>query len=234
MNVLQKKNKIRALVFDCEGVLIDTEPFWDASQIEFLAAHNKIYDRDSIKHLLTGRSFREGTAILARMYDLQGTLDELLHQRMQITFASFQREIHMIPGVQAFIEKYAYRIPLGIATAMAPDLFDIVVRHAHFPSYFSAISTLRDTQGKGKPDPSLFLHCASQLAVSPVQCLVIEDAPLGIEAAHNAGMRCAAITTTYAAKHLQQADIIVENFEDLAVWILENEEEEERRMPPAG
>ncbi|WP_027185444.1 HAD family hydrolase [Desulfovibrio inopinatus] len=211
--------KIRALIFDAEGVLIDTEPLWDMSQEAFLQHYGKTYERNRVKSLLTGRSLAEGTAVLAQIYALPGPLDELIRQRQEIVQSCFQTNVTFIPGARAFLARFGRKLPFGIATSMDPDMFLGIAEKLDLLSLFPAISTLHQTQGRGKPAPALFLDCAARLNVAPVDCLVIEDAPLGIEAARRAGMLCAALTTTYEATLLEQADVIVHSFDEFGDWL---------------
>jgi beta-phosphoglucomutase len=79
---------------------------------------------------------------------------------------------------------------------------------------------LIDVEQRSKPNPDLFLHAAGRLEARPENCVVIEDAPHGVEAARRAGMKCIALTTTYDRRKLSQADIVVDTFDqiDLATF----------------
>lgn len=96
---------IEALIFDAEGVVLDSEPAWDEAQREFLRRRGHRYDRDRIKPLLSGRSLAEGTSILKREYGLSGEPAELARERLEIVARLLARRLPFVPGFQAFLER---------------------------------------------------------------------------------------------------------------------------------
>lgn len=212
---------IDTVIFDAEGVVIDTEPIWDKGQVEFLRRRGLVYDRASLKPLLTGTSVVEGVRIMQRQYGFGGDPDTLAAERMDIIEDLLRRETDFIPGFTAFFERVRHTRKTCIATAMAPSLFTLVDATLGLTERFGGrIFTVADVMGKGKPHPDLFLHAMTRLGSEPSRCLVIEDAPLGIEAARRGGMRSVGITTTYPRELLSQADLVVDAFDDIpsTIW----------------
>ncbi len=208
---------IDTIIFDAEGVVVDTEPVWDDGQREFLGRRGIEYDRRTIKPLLTGRSLRDGTVALKQAFDLDGDVDSLATERMEIVRDAF-RDVGFVPGFLEFFERLEGRYKRCIATSMSSDLLAIVDEHLHLLELFDGcVFTLADVENRSKPDPSLFLYAAGRLGSAPADCVVIEDSPVGLESARRAGMTSIGLTTTYEATLLEEADVVVGSFEE--IWI---------------
>ena len=212
---------IDTVIFDAEGVVIDTEPIWDKGQVEFLGRRGLAYDRASLKPLLTGTSVADGVRIMQRLYGFGGDPDVLATERMDIIRELLRRETAFIPGFTPFFERIRPAYKTCIATAMDDALFALVDAKLDLRRRFAGhIFTIKDVGFKAKPHPDIFLHAAARLDAAPARCLVIEDSPLGIEAAHRGGMRAIGITTTYPRDVLAQADMVVGAFDEInpATW----------------
>ncbi len=209
--------KLRAVIFDAEGVVIDTEGLWDESQRMLLARRGIAYERERIKHLLAGRSLLDGAQILREEYRLPESAAEIAVERRNLARELFSQTVGFVPGFQEFFEGVqAAGVPCCIATSMEPGLFAAVDARLKLNEYFGRrIYFTSDVDGRAKPDPALFLFAAQKLNCVPGECLVIEDSPHGVAAANAAGMRCVALTTTFEAKLLGQADWICESFEQI-------------------
>jgi beta-phosphoglucomutase len=207
---------LRAIIFDAEGVVVDTERIWDHGQEEFLKRRGVVYDRARIKPLLTGASVVDGVRALKREYGLQGDDETLARERLDIVRDLFAREVQFIPGFLEFFARVRGAYKTCIATAMAAELLEVVDRRLRLYDLFGGrIYTLADIGFRAKPQPDLFLHAARELAVAPSECLVMEDAPLGIEAVRRAGMRSVGLATTYDAASLADADQVITSFTEI-------------------
>lgn len=207
---------IDTIIFDCEGVIIDSESVWDHGQEEFLRRRGKVYDRARTKHLLTGRTLAEGVLVMQEQYGFGGDPDELARERIEIVQELFATEVQFIPGFPEFYETVRKDYRTCIATAMTRELLTLVDRRLGFSTLFDGhVYTLADVGFRSKPDPALFLYAAEKLGSQPETCLVIEDAPHGIEAARRAGMASIGLATTYEPDKLAGADLVVESFSDI-------------------
>ena len=120
------------------------------------------------------------------------------------------------PGFREFFENISDKYLTCVATSIDTELLKIADEKLDLARYFpERIFTVADVGGKGKPAPDIFLYVARRIGVLPSDCMVIEDVPLGIEAAHRAGMKCIALTTTYKPDRLQEADYICQGFPDI-------------------
>lgn len=207
---------IEALIFDAEGVIVDSESVWDHGQEEFLRRRGRIYDRERTKPLLTGRSMIDGVRVMQRQYDFGGDAEELARERLEIVRDLFAHEVTFIPGFLEFYERVRQSYATCVATAMDRGLLELIDRRLHLSDLFDDhVYSLADVGFKSKPAPDLFLHAAAQLGVEPTRCAVIEDAPHGVEAAHRAGMLSIGLATTYEPDLLRDADLVVETFDQI-------------------
>lgn len=214
----------KALIFDAEGVIIDTEGFWDEVSVRFLGRFGLAYDRAFLKHRLTGRSLAEGVAVMRELYDLPGEVAELTELRRAVAKEVFAQDAAFVPGFQEAYTELSALCPCCVATAMDPALFAACDAALRITELFKGrVVTLSDVGDRGKPAPDLFLAAARRLGTPPEHCLVIEDAPLGVQAAKNAAMACLALATTYPTARLteEDPDAIHATWAEARTWLLE-------------
>jgi beta-phosphoglucomutase len=205
-------------VFDCDGVVADTEHLWDAAGSELLGRYGIAYHRAVLKPQLTGRSMRDGVILLRELYGLAPSVDELVAERMAIITSLLREGAAYMDGFHAFFDRVRTTSRVALATGLTDELLDAVDARLRVRELFAGAVVTSSMVAKAKPAPDLFLAAAELVGVDATDVLVIEDAPLGIEAAKRAGMRCVAMTTTYDASVLAAAgpDAIVGSFEEIA------------------
>lgn len=207
---------IDTIIFDAEGIVIDTETIWDKGQAIFLQRRGFVYDRERIKPLLTGRTLAEGVEVMKQAYRFDGDTEALARERADIVRELFMHETTFIDGFLPFFATVRGRYKTCIATSMDQELLELVDQHLNLSALFeNRIYTLDKVGFRSKPNPDIFLYAAQQLESAPGNCVVIEDAPHGIDAAKRAGMCCIAISTTYDPGKLQQADLIVNAYTEI-------------------
>ena len=208
--------RITAIIFDADGVVIDSEGRWDRAQEKFARGHGLPYERQKLKALLAGRSQAEAVAILKAEYGIAGDTESLANERMELVKREFERGVEFVPGFREFFHRIQADYKTCIATSMPEELLAIVDARLGLSRLFGRkIFSLTAVGYRSKPNPDIFLHAASQLGAEPVNCLVIEDAPNGIEAAHRAGMKCVGLTTTFDRETLSRASLVVDAFKDI-------------------
>lgn len=209
---------IKAIIFDCDGVVIDSEKAWDQSQEIFLERRKLKYNREKIKPLITGQSMINGVKIMKQFYGFTGDNKKLAEERTQIIQELMSNSVGFIPGFLEFYQEIKNKYLTCIATALHRSMLDNVAKNLRLNELFNNnLFSIDDVGGKSKPDPAIFLYAAKQLKVKPNECVVIEDSPNGIMAAKNANIYCIGITTTYPAHLLKQADQIVNSFEEIKI-----------------
>jgi beta-phosphoglucomutase-like phosphatase (HAD superfamily) len=207
---------IDTIIFDADGVIVDTEDLWDLASTEFLGRRDVAYVRDDLKHLLTGRSVVEGVRVMQAMYGFGGDPESLAEERMAIVEGLLCRRAAFVRGFPEFFASVRDRYKTCVATAMPVRLLAVVDRCLGLEGLFDGrVYSVQGAGCRSKPHPDIFLLAADLLGSLPETCLVIEDAPYGIAAAKAAGMACVALTTTYGPDRLMGADRIASSFAEI-------------------
>jgi beta-phosphoglucomutase-like phosphatase (HAD superfamily) len=150
------------------------------------------------------------------LFGFAGDPETLARERLEIVRSFFENEINFLEGFLTFHAQVQAFYKTCIATSLAPDLLSVVDRSLGLSCLFAGkVFSLVHVGNKGKPEPDLFLFAARQLGSQAEHCLVVEDAPLGVEAAKRAGMKCVALTSTYKRELLTAADRVVDHFQEI-------------------
>jgi len=181
---------VRALIFDFDGLILDTETAVYEGWRELYAGHDQP---------LTLETWAQCVGSDFGVYDPAAHLEQILERKLDWGPLTMQRRqrvkevlegVDAIPGVRARLQEAREQgLPCAVASSSPHDWVDTWLKKLDLWDYFTNVTCLDDT-GKVKPDPSLFLHAASKLDVAPQEALVLEDSLNGLRAAHAAGMRC--------------------------------------------
>ena len=214
-------SNIKAIIFDAEGVVVDTEILWDKSQDVLLGRRGLEYDRDYLKPRMAGQTLLQGAELMVDYYKLAEQPAAIEQERKQLIHELFEKEIHFIHGFTQFVDNLnGSPLKKSIATAMSKSLMIKVEKKLELTSYFgNHVYYIEDVGNKSKPEPDVFLLAAKKLEVDPSDCIVIEDAPHGVEAANRAGMFSVGLVTTFTRNHLKHADFIADDFESLLLFL---------------
>ena len=206
-----------AVIYDLDGVLLDTEPFYTQVTQEIVGRYGKIFDW-SIKSQMIGRPSLESARTLVTALELPIAPEEYLRERAVRLEALF-RESPPMRGAEHFTRAIAADgLPQAVATSSERRLFDLkTLRHQRWFAIFRAVVTGDDPRvHSGKPAPDIFLRAAEDLGVVPASCLVFEDAPAGVAAAKSAGMQVVALPDRgMDLSRYDDADLVVETFDDV-------------------
>jgi HAD superfamily hydrolase (TIGR01509 family) len=212
-----------AIIFDMDGVLVDSNPFHLRKWIALFQAHGVPYVEEDLPKIIMGPAndwiFRHFLGEHLSREQLTELGDELE--------VNFRRAIgphaRAFPGVRSFIEEcHIQAIPMAVASAAIAKNVNFLIDALGLRDYFRALSTANEITHP-KPDPEIYLKTAEKLGVSPNTCAVFEDSFVGIEAAKRAGMKCVAIASTFSADDLRRethADLIVPSFESVSLQTL--------------
>lgn len=205
-----------AAIFDMDGVLVDSialhERAWG-----LLGQHlNKPFSRDLF---LKSNGFPT-LAIIMRIFGWTDDAAEAmaLADQKEALYLQMVKEEGIAPlhGVVTFLkELHAHGVPCAVGTSAPRSNLRIILHAAGIEAYFQATSTVEDVK-EGKPAPDIFLKASELLGIPPAHCVVFEDAPAGIIAAKAAEMKVVAIASTHPRHELQEADIIVDSFQELS------------------
>ena len=210
--------KKTTVIFDMDGVVIDSERLYDIADAEFLMRRGVAFDKDKIVPLIAGKSLIESTAMLQALYGFDGDVGALRDERRNFVEELYRGSLKFIDGFAEFHDGLLRQgIATCVATASDDKLIALVDQKLGLSKIFGEkkIFKISDVGDKSKPDPAIFLYAAAQMKVLPAECIVIEDAPHGVAAAKNAGMYCVALTTTRPREELTRADVIVDSYVDI-------------------
>lgn len=211
---------LRCIIFDCDGVLMDSEPLHFASFRKVLSGEGQVLTEELYKERYLALDDRGAFEKFYRDADkpLPADLLQTLVDRKTETFQELvsSEGILPFPAVPEFVMAAAQRYPLAIASGARRHELDMILEAAGIRTFFETIVSADDVTN-GKPDPESFLKAVEGLNVSgkrptairPEECAVIEDSREGIRSAHGAGMKCVAVTTSYPSFELSIADLIV-------------------------
>jgi HAD superfamily hydrolase (TIGR01509 family) len=179
------------VIFDCDGVLVDSEPISVRLLVETLAGAGLSLTPAEADARFLGRSLASTRAILEADFGLVLTDDALAAMRRDL-YAAFRAELVPIPGIAETLD--ALPCPFCVASSSQPERIELSLTVAGLWPRFEGRAFSATMVARGKPAPDLFLHAARSLGYAPGACLVVEDSPAGIEAAQSAGMRVVAVT----------------------------------------
>lgn len=209
-------NRIHAIIFDCDGVVVDSNRLHVETWRETAAAHG--YPMADPEHI--GKCGLRTIAVIRDL--LRWPVDEEEAVRLGEEKESRYREciraggIEPIAGVRETLEKAAaLGLPCALGSSAPRENARLCLESLGLVPFFKAVVTGEDVE-RGKPHPDIFLAAARKLGVPPEECLVIEDAPAGVEAAHRAGMRAIALLTSHTPEELAAADALARDFRDPA------------------
>ncbi len=207
---------VDTVIFDLEGIVLNTEPLWDREFHRFLERRGIDCRRDQLKRALAGRSLEEGAPVLIERLGLAENPLDVAQERRTTMKAILAEGVAFVDGFGAYFERIRDRHKLCVATSMDGELLRCVAVHCDLSQLFKGkVLSSAEIGCPAKPDPSIFLHAARTLGSDPASCLVFEDSPNGIRSAKNAGMACVALTTTFDRNVLQEADLVFEGYRGL-------------------
>jgi HAD superfamily hydrolase (TIGR01509 family) len=213
--------RLEAVLFDMDGVIIDSEPLWSDAEKQLLARRNLPYS-PSLKTAMMGRDARGAVGYLIEHYSLTESLGELIEERNQLIAELFKEHLKAVPGALDLVRSViAAGIMTGLVSSSPKPLVELALEKLGTTGLFD-LTLSGDQVVRGKPAPDIYITAAEKLGVKPEYCLVIEDAPHGVAAAKDAGMCCLAIGTSVSVVELAMADKVVSGFEEVDVQVLQS------------
>ena len=214
---------IRAILFDLDGTLVDTEPLHYAAFEQILAAERIKLSRDDYFARLIGYNDHDLFAIVLkenRSTAEEAHIAELIRRKAAVYEQMIRNRDVLYPGAERFVHECAQRFPLMLVTGTLRVEAETILGRAKLRDLFLDIIAAEDVE-HGKPAPDGFVAALGRLgfmlrqrdAIQPHECLVIEDTPAGVEAGHRAGMRVLALLTTSEREKLADADLIRDSLE---------------------
>ena len=209
-------NVIEAVVFDLDGVLLQSEEVWDEVRERYVRERGGRYD-DEVQRAMMGMSAPEWSRYLheqAGVPDEPAAINRDVVERM---LDAYRRELPLLPGAVEAVRRTAAVFPLGLASSSNREVFEEVLDLAGIEDCFRATVSSEEVE-RGKPAPDVYLEAARRLDVAAERCAAVEDSHAGIRSAKSAAMRVIAIpNASYPPDEeaLELADDLVESLDDL-------------------
>jgi HAD superfamily hydrolase (TIGR01509 family) len=215
--------KTAAVIFDLDGVLLDSESVWDEERHQFVVEHGGHWQPDSQRRMM-GMNTAEWTAYLHEELGVPmppRAIEAAVLQRMQ---QRYEGELPLIDGALQAVQRLARQWPLGLASSSPRPLIEFVLDRAHLaPSFKATVSS--DEVAHGKPAPDVYLEAARRLDCEPARCVAVEDSGNGLRAAAAAGMGVIAIPNRHYppdAGAVAQAGLVLDGLQELTPASIES------------
>jgi HAD superfamily hydrolase (TIGR01509 family) len=205
----------KAVIFDMDGVLIDSEMYWNEVWKKFFGSRDLEFSRE-LKASMVGKSLRENMYFLQQKFDLVDSVYDLVDEILFATDHIYQDVSKAMPGAHELILAVKKKNLLcAVASGSYLYRMDLVAKRFGWDGYFDVLASTDNVDFVGKPAPDLFLYTARELGVDPKHCIVIEDSENGVQAAKAAGMRCLAVLDDrWSVGAFRDADLVVHSLLD--------------------
>ena len=175
-----------AVVFDCDGLLVDTETLWTRAERELFRRHGRSFTLDDKKALL-GTGWLAGGRVLERLLDRPGDAEELSQTLLTLVTEEVGHGVDALPGALELVEELHGRVPIAVASNSPRGFVEAVLARGGFVDSFDAYVT-GDQLENPKPAPDAYVEVCERLAVEPSRAVALEDSPPGIASARAAGL----------------------------------------------
>ena len=211
----------KAVIFDMDGVIIDSNPYHKIALKEFCARYGYQLTEEELRNKIYGRTNKEWIPALFNRVLTQEESRKYGEEKEQIFRDLYANDIRPVKGLVAFLEKLkAAAIPMAIGTSAPRSNVDFVLQKTGIGDFFGVILDESDVS-VGKPNPEIYVKTAARLKFSPHDCIVIEDSLSGVASGQASGARVVGITTTHTAQELAHTDFIIADFVDLdPIWLI--------------
>jgi HAD superfamily hydrolase (TIGR01509 family) len=207
---------IEAVVFDLDGLLLDSEQVWDEARRTLATERGRPWPAGASRDMM-GMSSLEWSAYMHEAVGLPEPPEEISAEVVRRLESFYRDRLPLLPGAREAVERLAGRWPLGVASSSNRELIDLVLELSGLERHFR-VTVSSEEVARGKPAPDVYLEAARRLEASPDRSAAVEDSEKGILSAKAAGMRVLAIPNTHfppAEEALAQAHDVLESLEEL-------------------
>ena len=202
MQHLTSARKISLVIFDCDGVLVDSELLSASVLTQMMMERGLPINADIFRSEFLGRSFATASQRYEQRLGISFPADFNMEYRSRL-LAQIKGNLHAMPGVEEVLQRL--NVPICLATSSSPQRLAVSMAESGLQKFFVGNSFTASEVKHGKPAPDLMLHAAKQMGVVPDFCLVIEDSEMGLRASHAAGMEVWRFT---GGGHLKDGDAL--------------------------
>jgi HAD superfamily hydrolase (TIGR01509 family) len=212
---------IEAVVFDLDGVIVQSEELWDAARRELAEEHDIEWPDDATDAMM-GMSSKEWSSYMHDEVGVPDPPDEINRKVLAWVEKRYREDLPWIDGAREAVQRIGAEFPLGLATSSNREIIDIVVEVGGFEDLLK-VTVSSEEVDRGKPAPDVYLEATRRMGVDPRRTAAVEDSTNGLLAANAAGMRVIAIPNDAhppAEKGLAAADVVLDSIEDLTPGVV--------------
>jgi HAD superfamily hydrolase (TIGR01509 family) len=216
--------EIRAVVFDLDGVLVDSEQVWDAARRRLTQDSGGRWSESASRDMM-GMSSTEWSRYMHEELGVKMPPEEISAAVVRRMEGLYRERLPLIPGARVAVERLAARWPLGLASSANRPVIEVALELSGLEDFFGATVSSEEV-ARGKPAPDVYLEAARRLRVDPALCAAIEDSSNGILSAHAAGTRVVAIpnrTFPPSEEALEAADAVITSLRELRQEVIDPE-----------
>jgi HAD superfamily hydrolase (TIGR01509 family) len=212
---------IEAVVFDMDGVIVDSEQVWDDVRERYTRDAGGTYTSSATRDMM-GMSSVEWSRYMADTLGVPGTPEEINAAIVALMLERYGEAPPLIPGAVDAVRRIEARWPLAIASSSNPELIEVVLRAAGLEDAFPVAVSSQEVP-RGKPAPDVYLEAARRLGVGAPRCAAVEDSHNGIRSAKAAGMRVLAVPNSHFppdVEAMRQADVVLGTVAELTAELV--------------
>lgn len=213
---------IKAVIFDMDGVMIDSEPLWEKTERILLGRREIEYSPD-YRDRIVGLNQNDSGRLMIDTFELSETVEEIITERVDILTAIYEKELETVQGLLPLLKSLTDKnIPLAVASSSPMRVINFVLDMFSLNDYFTVVVSGECTEN-GKPHPDIYLETARLLCVEPRECLAIEDSINGVLSAKAAGMPCIAVPDKrLTPDRFESADHICQSLSQIDINLIIN------------
>jgi HAD superfamily hydrolase (TIGR01509 family) len=208
---------IEAVVFDLDGLLLDSEQLWDEVREELARERGGRWHERAQRDMM-GMSSPEWSRYMHEVIGLSEPPKEISAEVVRRLEERYRERLPLLPGAREAVERIAAHWPLGLASSSNRELIDLVLDQGDLARFFRVTVSSEEVE-LGKPAPDVYLEAARRLGVDPIRAVAVEDSHNGIRSAKAAGMRVVAIPNPHFPpdeEAIAQADVVLDSLAELA------------------
>ncbi len=212
---------IKAVIFDMDGVLVDSEVYWDKSRVEFAQDRGKVWT-DEFQRLAMGQSTVGWAKVMKDKLELDETIDDIITEMKKRVIAHYEERMPTRPGAIESVKHMKEHYRVGLASGSPTEIIKAVLRITGLDQIFE-VMIYGDDVPKGKPAPDIYVEAMKQLGVTPDVTIGIEDSANGVRALKNAGMYAVAAPSPdypLSDEILEMVDAHITTLEDFNVDLI--------------
>jgi beta-phosphoglucomutase len=217
---MKSKMKKLAVIFDMDGVIVDSNHAHKEAINKFCKEHNVELTEERFNQFVNGRQNRDWIPALFGGQLSNEQIIELAREKEELFRKIYLKTIQPLPGLEEFLIKLEKEnIPKAIATSAPVENVNFTLEKTGLKKYFTTILDDRNVT-IGKPDPQIYINTVEALNYKPSNCVVFEDSLSGIKAARGAGCKVVGVSTTHSAEELKETDLTIKDFRGLSIEAL--------------